>query len=127
MRYFWLAVLVGSVAMFTGCATLAGFASGLVGGGGDGPGAAMGGAAGALLSTFIPWFGTAAGVIGTVVEDVKRKKHLKTAETLVRGIRKAKDANLDWKATIKIISEEQDKEGVRANVRKLKHKIEKGG
>lgn len=127
MRYFYLALLVGSVAMLSGCATLAGFASGLVGGGGDGPGTAMGGAAGALLSTFIPWFGTAAGVIGTVVEDVKRKKHLKTAETLVRGIRKAKDSGADWKTAIKIISDEQDKEGVRANVRKLKHKVENGG
>ena len=127
MRYFYLAVLVGSVATLTGCAHLMGFAGGVFGGGGEGPGEALGGAAGALLSTFIPWAGTAIGIVGTVIGDVKRRKYKHTSMTLVRGIRKAKDANADWKDTIKIISAEQDKEGVRKEVRDLKHKIEKGG
>lgn len=128
MRYLYLALLVVSVAMLGGCATVGRFLAGLVGGESDGSAeGAIGSTANMLLSTVFPWFGTAAGVIGTVVEDVKRRKYLKTAETLVRGIRKAKEGNLDWKASIDIIAKEQDIEGVRKEVRILKHKVENGG
>lgn len=128
MRYFYLALLVASVAMLSGCATIGRFVGGLVGGESDGsPEGALGGAAGKALGTFFPWFTTAVSTAGLVVEDIKRRKYVKAGKTLVRGIKKARDAGKVSDEAIALISREQDIEGVRQAVRKMKHEVENGG
>ncbi len=129
MRYLYLALLAFSLYMLTGCAQLGQFLGGAVGLGGEDGGAsgAAGSLVGGLLSTVFPWFSTAALAITGIVEDVKRKKWKKVATVMVRSVKRIRHEKPDYEKIPQILADEQDKEGVRPVVRKIKHKIDSGG
>lgn len=129
MRYFYLALLAFSLYMLTGCAQLGQFLGGVAGTGGeDGGGVgAAGGLVGGLLKTAFPWVGLAISSVVGIVEDVKRKKWKKVATVMVRTTKRILHEKPDYKDIPKILADEQDKEGVRPIVRKIKHKVESGG
>ncbi len=129
MRNFYLVLLAVSVAMLTGCAVLGEFMGGVIGSeleSGSIAGAA-GGLAGGYLKTAFPWVITAISSIVGITEDVKRRKWKKVTEVGVRTVNRILHEKPDYKDIPKILADEQDKEGIRPIVRKVKHKIDSGG
>lgn len=129
MRYLYLALLALSLYMLTGCAQLGQFLGGAVGLGGEDGGAAgaAGGLVGGLLTTAFPWVGMAISSVVGIAEDVKRRKWKKVSEVMVRSTKRILHEKPDYTKIPQILADEQDKEGIRPVVRKVKHKIESGG
>ncbi len=129
MRYLYLALVVVSVAMLAGCTHLVGFWEGMTGTGGDPESAsgAAGSTVGFILGTIFPWFTAAAGVAGGITQGIKKKKAGKVAISLVKGIKRSIDEKADISRITEILADEQNKAGVREEVRVIKHEVENGG
>lgn len=125
-RYLWFGLAVISMVFLMGCGGFWGaFGRGVTGGGSDGStGGVAGGTVGLILGTLVPWAGAALGLLGTAAEDIKRRKYLKVANVLVSGISKAKSEGANTGRLVEILADEQNKAGVREEVRKLKHLAE---
>ena len=128
-RVAYLAVIVLALGL-GGCAVVQGaldwvFGVSEEGQDSDNPASVVGG----ILGTFVPWAGAAVTLAGGLYANLRRKHWVSVLGTVAKGINEAraqKDENgkIDASKLVEILAKEQDKAGVRDDVRKIVHQVE---
>ncbi len=86
---------------------------------------------GSILGYFVPWAGTALGIVGGLFSDIRRRKYVKALSSVCAGVNVAKsmkddNGKIDVKDLVRALAEEQNKSDMRDEVRKVVKKVEGG-